>query len=52
MSELNVKIQINEFILGQGIVTKFEYVTTEEAKKRTKYKNVFIVDKEDVEVVG
>lgn len=37
----NVKIQINEFVLGQGYVTRYEWVTEKEAEERCKYANVF-----------
>ena len=41
-----VRIQINEFVLGQGRVPRFETVTKNEAEKRCKYANVFIVKNE------
>ena len=38
-----VKIQINEFILGQGRVPRFENVSEEEANRLCQYKNVYRV---------
>lgn len=43
----SVKIQINEFVIGQGYVPKFEWVTPKEAERRCKYQNVFVVNEDN-----
>ena len=42
---MKVTIQINEFILGQGRVSKLETVSEKEAKRQCEYRNVFRIKK-------